>query len=157
MGLDYMIDARVKNRETKEVITIDIAYWRKCYSLRDVLQDCAREKNPSSVKKIDGDYYTRCHRRILHNVVQELSRRIADPDDFAWASSIWSRDSVRYSTCNELGKLCVAEEFFNPTFNTSEDIIATASRAFDYDEDVLADIFLNPSKYKISIEFINSY
>lgn len=157
MGLDYIIDARIKNRETKEVITIDIAYWRKCYSLRDVLQECAREKNPSSVKKIEGDFYTRCKPWVLHGVVDELTRRIGDPDDFAWANSIWSRDSVRYSTCSELGKLCVAEEFFNPTCNTSENIIATASRAFDYDEDVLADVFLNPLKYKVTIEFINSY
>lgn len=156
MGLDYIISARIKNRKTKEVITIDIAYWRKCYSLRDVLQECARTKNPSSVKKIEDDSYTRCRCWVLHGVVEELSRRIADPDDYAWADSIWGRDSVRFSTCVELGKLCVAEAFFNPV-NTSEDIIATASRAFDYDEDVLADIFLNPLKYKISIEFVNSY
>lgn len=157
MGLDYIIDARIKNRETKEVITIDIAYWRKCYSLRDVLQTCIRDKNPSSVKKIREDFYTRCNCWILHGVVQELSHRIGDLDDYAWADSIWGRDSVRALTCVELGKLCVAEEFFNPTCNTSEDIIVTAARAFDYDENVLADIFLNPLKYKVSIEFINSY
>lgn len=158
MGLDYYIDLIILEKETKaHVASVELAYWRKCYSLRDVIHDDFARDNDYIIET-DSDTYVKCEVGVLAPLVDELTELVRRVNDHAWSDSVWnSPTSVRIQTAKQLGKLIAAQEWFLNKKATPDNIAYDVGPYLEIDEDIVYDVCTNPDKYEVFIEFINSY
>ena len=76
MGLDYDISVKIKRRKTGEVLrTIEIAYWRKFWSLRTKTMNVAMA-NPDKVIKYDADWRLEVKPEVLEDIM-DIHKQIA--------------------------------------------------------------------------------
>lgn len=174
MGLDFSIEIRVKNKKTKEVISIEAAYWRKCYGVRDEVMDAALKSN--LILKYDEDYYLRVKAEAIETINDRLIELLSDKE--CLEQSIWGYVSTRRQVLLALEQLFDWENFIQEFLSAKSD---ERDVEFDVENQMLCDrlrgyidnlnsqynghldsalpeqIFRNPQDYKISIEINNSY
>lgn len=175
MGLDFSIEIRIKDKETKEITSLEAAYWRKCYGIRDEVMDAALHSN--LIIKYDEDYYLRVKAVAIEQIVDRLIQTLNDHE--VLEQSIWGYRSTRRQTLLNLETLFDWENFISEfTAAKSEDrdidledtdnqLLCNrlteyvkgynASYGAHCDIGLIEKVFRNPSNYKVSIEIHNSY
>jgi hypothetical protein len=174
MGLDFSIEIRIKDKQTKEVTSIEAAYWRKCYGIRDEVMDAALHSN--LILKYNEDYYLRVKAEAIEAINDRLIQTLSDKE--VLEHSIWGYTSTRRQTLLNLEDLFEWENFIQEFLSAKVDgrsvemdsdnkalcaqltkCIAKYNSAYGahLDVDLPVKVFANPANYKISIEINNSY
>lgn len=154
MGLDYSIEAKITNLKTNEHKQFEIAYWRKCWGLKDVLQKVANKYSINTIDDIEID----CNIEVISEVIDTLLETLKDINNNAWSNSFWGTLKTRTITVEELAKILVFDAWIKA--DNYEDFME-ASETLAYktgiDEDFLIKVKQNFFDYKIEIIFYNSY
>lgn len=174
MGLDFSIEIRIKDKKTKEVTSIEAAYWRKCYGIRDEVMDAALHSN--LILKYDEDYYLRVKAEAIETINDRLTQILSDKE--VLEQSIWGYTSTRRQTLLNLECLFEWENFIQEFLSAKadgrniemdSDNVALYTQLSGYiakynstygahlDVNLPVKIFADPANYKISIEINNSY
>lgn len=174
MGLDFSIEIRIKDKKTKEVTSIEAAYWRKCYGIRDEVMDAALHSN--LILKYNEDYYLRVKAEAIEAINDRLIQTLSDRE--VLEQSIWGYISTRRQTLLNLEQLFDWENFlqeFIGAKDSGEEVewdndtqflcerlkgyIQTYNSTYNahFDVDLAEKVLKTPSNYKVSIEINNSY
>ena len=174
MGLDFSIEIRIKDKQTKEVTSIEAAYWCKCYGIRDEVMDAALHSN--LILKYNEDYYLRVKAEAIEAINDRLIQTLSDKE--VLEQSIWGYTSTRRQTLLNLEDLFEWENFIQEFLSAKVDgrsvemdsdnkaLCAQLSKCIvkynsaygaHLDVDLPIKVFANPTNYKVSIEINNSY
>lgn len=174
MGLDFSIEIRIKDKQTKEVTSLEAAYWRKCYGIRDEVMDAALHSD--LILKYDEDYYLRVKAEAIEAINDRLIQTLSDKE--VLEQSIWGYFSTRRQTLLNLELLFEWENFIQEFLaakrsgepiemdSDNRDLCGHLSKSIEhmnaaysahFDVDLPRKVFENPSNYKVSIEINNSY
>ena len=174
MGLDFSIEIRIKDKKTKEVTSLEAAYWRKCYGIRDEVMDAALHSNLTL--KYDEDFYLRVKAEAIETINDRLIQALSDKE--VLEQSIWDYFSTRRQTLLNLELLFEWENFIQEFLDAkrsgvkvemdsdNKDLCSHLSESIKrlnaaynarFDVDLPRKIFEDPSNYKVSIEINNSY
>ena len=174
MGLDYDISVKIKRRKTGETIhTIEIAYWRKFWTLRTKTMNVAMA-NPDKVIKYDADWRLEVKPEVLEDIIECLSTAVADRNDELHSDSIWGSVYGRQITLKQLMRLCPWDNLFARFEDILAEDMLDGSREDYLDDiaDILADIredsefpegldlkeiLMTLEEYEFTLEIINSY
>ena len=143
MGLDYTIYLAIRDKETKvNQHIIEIAYWRKGWSIRDELNSIANKPIYSLPDVYDkSDIWHTCSPAVLQAVVDLFRDNMNDIMCDLWTNSIFSAVSIRDHTIRQLANIYAAkywisdiedEEFVISSFMDEEEVIAKIIE-FNYD------------------------
>ena len=98
MGLDYEMRIKLKRRKDNEVVAnFEIAYWRKCWTLRTKTMQVAMA-NEDNVISYDEDSQLEVKPEALEDIIEILSAAVADRNDEMFTDSIWGAHSARQIT-----------------------------------------------------------
>lgn len=176
MGLDYEMSIKLKRRKDNEVVAnFEIAYWRKCWTLRTKTMQVAMA-NEENVISYDEDYQLEVKPEALEDIIEILSAAVADRNDEMFIDSIWGAHSARQITIRQLSTLCAWDNLFARfedilAYENIEDreryldsgVIADVIRDIEDEGDYpdtkfnLHDVLMTLEEYEFSIEIINSY
>ena len=172
MGLDVEINMKVfKKGDDKPILQKDVAYWRKCYGVRDVLLRIARNPEywrPRTKEEPENDCFTHFTVEGLKQMIQDLSTMVAYPNEYPWNNAIWAPLEVVTITLEQLRKMIPAyvlvESKFqdDDAFYTVFDYIEvpdgpTAEEDADAEWKRLYNIRENWDDYIVIFELVNSY
>jgi hypothetical protein len=157
MGLDYSILLAVRDRETKiNQHVIEIAYWRKCWSIKDELNSIANKPIYSLPDFYDkSDMWHTCSPAVLQAVVDLFKDNMNNILCDLWTNSIFSAVSTRDHTIRQLANIYAAkywicdvedEDAFRDMHNEPDDISMERFK----------DVCKNRDKYEIVIIFETS-
>lgn len=155
MGLDYLVYLNIRDKETK--ITrhlIEIAYWRKGFGIRDVVQEIVR--NPVYLLDSKSDYLTISSTAVLSEIIDRFMKSFGDIENSMWVNSIFSPISTRDNTIRQTANLFAAKYWISH----SEDDEAFRLMWEEYDKvdmDIFDDYNNNKDNYEIVITVENSY
>lgn len=176
MGLDYSIEFTYYDKGSNvEKNSIEIAYWRKCYAMRDTLHELAN----GYMYAIFADFYIGCkpESSVLTAVEEKLTSLISQyeneksvpPIEF-YDSTFKVEDTVditkaqllRIQAANRLldirERLEKGEKLtdeLQKLIDTNVDIVCSGWQA-RY-SDMLVDVITHPDLYDIMVSFYNSY
>lgn len=175
MGLDYSINVKIKRRKTGETInTIEIAYWRKFWSLRSETMRIAMS-DEDKVIQYDADWLLEVKPEVLEDIIECLTSAVADRNDELHSDSIWGSVTGRQVTLRQLIRLCpwdnlfarfediLAEDMLDGSreayLNDIDDIFEDIKKDPEYPVDLidLKEICMTLEEYEFSLEIINSY
>lgn len=176
MGLDYEISVKLKRRKDNEVVAnFEIAYWRKCWSLRTKTMQAAMA-NDENIISYNEDWQLEVKPEVLEDIIEILSTAVVDRNDEMFTDSIWGAHSARQITIRQLSRLCVWDNLFACfedilSYENIEDreryldsgVIADVIRDIEDESDYpdtkfnLHDVLMTLEEYEFSIEIINSY
>lgn len=109
-GLDYTISLRVKNHKEDTIREIELAYWRKCYGIRDCLHSLVEDLG----KRVgDDDYEAVCSTRHFSKIIEVLCKELTNLDSDLWTDSIWSGETIRNMTYDNLKVLTQMQSIFS--------------------------------------------
>lgn len=176
MGLDYEIDIKLKRKKDNEIVAnFEIAYWRKCWTLRTNTMQVAMA-NVEDIISYNEDWRVEVKPEVLGDIIETLSAAVADRNDEMFTDSIWGAHSARQITIRQLSRLCAWDNLFARfedilTYDNIEDrehyldsgviadVISDIEDEGDYPDTKfnLYDVLMNLEEYEFSIEIINSY
>lgn len=176
MGLDYEMSIKLKRRKDNEVVAnFEIAYWRKCWTLRTETMRVAMA-NEENVISYDDDWQLEVKPEALGDIIGTLAAAVADREDEMFTDSIWDAHSARQITIRQLSRLCAWDNLFAQfedilAYENIEDreryldngVIADVIRDIEDEGDYpdtkfnLHDVLMTLEEYEFSIEIINSY
>lgn len=155
MGLDYSVYLCIRDKETKlSKWNIEIAYWRKAYGIKDVLQDIARK--PLYMISYTDDYFTVCNTSVLREVIKEFISSLSDINNDMWVNSIWTPVETRDQTIKNIGTIYAAISWIDNSDDFEAFELMFYSSA-DKDTSILESYIKDKDKYEIVIAFENSY
>lgn len=155
MGLDYTVYLAIRDKETKvNQHIIEIAYWRKGWSIRNELNIIASKpiyKLPDAYN-MPNDMWITCSPAVLQAVVDLFKDNMNDIMCDLWTNSIFSAVSTRDHTIRQLANIYAAkywiydvedEDSFRYMHNDPDDISM----------EIFNDVCKNRNKYEIVIIF----
>lgn len=154
MGLDYSIYLAVRDKETKvNKHIIEIAYWRKGWSIRDELNAIASKPIYSLPDMYDkSDVWHTCSPAVLQPVINLFKDNLNDIMCDLWTRSTFTALATRDNTIRQLANIYAAkywisdvedEDAFKYMHNEPEDI---SMETFN-------DVCKNRDKYEIVVIF----
>ena len=174
MGLDYSINVKIKRKMDKEVVAdFEIAYWRKCWSLRTDTMNAVLG-NKENVIEYKNDWCIEAKPEALEDIIEVLAAAISDRNDSIFSDSIWDAPAARQITLRQLIRLgpwdnlfarfddilsCETIEERAESLNGCYDIIRDIEDEEDFPNDLinLYDALMTLEEYEFSLEIINSY
>jgi hypothetical protein len=165
VGLDFSIEVKIKHKRTKETFTIEAAYWRKCYGIRDEVMDAALLSD--KVLKYDEDYLLVVKPKTIADIIKRLCDVINDED--VMKDSIWGTVHTQLITLEQLKSLYLWQSFidsFSSDYGCVDDDVIDGlnERISLYNETYganininLADVLTYKADYDICLEINNSY
>lgn len=174
MGLDYSINVKIKRRKDNEVVAdFEIAYWRKCWSLRTDTMNAVRGKKENVIEYKD-DWCLIAKPEALEDIIEVLTAALSDRNDAIFSDSIWGAHAARQITLRQLIRLgpwdnlftrfedilaCETIEEREEYLNDCYDIIRDIEDEEDFPNDLinLYDALMTLEEYEFSLEIINSY
>ena len=155
MGMDCEINAIVRKKNNpKENVRIELAYWRKTYSLRDELVEIA-SNSPYLISTEAGDVVFNCRPQILIDIITRFAAGLTDDNDYLWKDSIWSPAQTKDITIENMRKLCAFNSYLNN--NVDDDERSYLLGITDEEEIALDEWRRDPFSYELIIEIVNSY
>lgn len=176
MGLDLMIYLRAKEKNGFSY-NIEIAYWRKFWSLRDELLKLFTSKKEDIISQYE-DITTEVPISYLYDTILLLSDKIPHKEDICFDNSVWDTAEARLITIDNLKELCAwesaldilangdadyrSEENFRYTFeeliNLDQGISSEGDGYDDFRKDKkVVDLLMNFDNYTWTLELENSY
>ena len=177
MGLDLTIYLKAKDEETNLNYNIEIAYWRKCWSLRDELLKLFTSKKEDIISQYE-DITTEVPISYLHDTILLLSNKIPHEEDVCFDDSLWDTAEARLITIDNLKELCAwesvldiltngdvdyrSEENFRNTFEELINLdqgISSEGDVFDElrKDKKVVDLLINFDNYTWTLVLENSY
>ena len=157
MGLDYTVYLAIRDKETKiNQHVIEIAYWRKGWSIRNELNVIASKpiyKLPDAYDK--SDIWITCSPAVLQAVVDLFLSNVNDIMCEMWTNSIFPAICTRDNTIRQLANIYAAKYWISE----SEDDDAFKLMYYDPDKasmEVFYDFNKNKDKYEVVIIFETS-
>lgn len=155
MGLDYLIYLNIRDKETKVTKhLIEIAYWRKGFGIRDVIQEIVRK--PIYLLDSKSDYITISSTAALSDIIDRFMKSFGDIENSMWTNSIFSPISTRDNTIRQTANLFAAKYWISHP----EDDEAFRLMWEEYnkaDMDIFDDYNNNKNNYEVVITVENSY
>ena len=155
MGLDYSISLCIREKDTKvEKWNIDIAYWRKAWSLSSKFQEIAY--SPKYEISHNSDWLCFCHQSVLPEIAKVIKDNINNLDSDYWTDSVFPAVSTRHNSIIQLAQIYDAIHWLN----NPEDEDAFELMWEDWnnkDLSILESYLKDKDKYEIVVEFDNSY
>ena len=110
MGLDHTISLRVKNIKENTIHEIELAYWRKCYGIRNCLHPLITRLG----KSVNGDdYESICSTRHFPEIIEALLKEMVVLDSNLWSDSLWGAAITRNITYENLKVLSQMQDIFS--------------------------------------------
>lgn len=101
MGLDFSIELKIKNKDF--IKEIEMAYWRKCYSIRDnIINFCI---NSGFLIKADEDFSYECKIDILLSLINYIREEYKNSESELFCNSIWGESDCKEMTYNQIIRL----------------------------------------------------
>ena len=158
MGLDYTIYLAIRDKETKvNQHIIEIAYWRKGWSIRNELNNIANKpiyKLPD-VYNMPDDMWITCSPAVLQAVADLFTSNMNDVMCELWTNSIFPAVCTRDNTIRQLANIYAAKYWISE----SEDDDSFQLMHYDANKismEAFYDFNKNKSKYEVAIIFETS-
>lgn len=143
MGLDFSIELRIKSND-KIIKEKTMAYWRKCYSIRNnVINFCI---NSGYLIEADEDFEYECKIDLLPKLIEYLKQEYDDPKSDIFYNSVWGEEICREITYEQIKELEVYSKEIDSCINRLK-----SEKVVMYDE------FLLDKNTQISIAIYNNY
>ena len=115
MGLDYTISLVIKDKEsTVKRFEMDVAYWRKCWKLSEVLHDLSGNNRYSVPEKYRDEYDHVCSVTVLDDIIKCIKHELDEGlDNDFWDCGIWSRAVIRDQSIRNLANLYALQAWLN--------------------------------------------
>lgn len=165
MGLDLSINIKARKKDSSDYCEVDLAYWRKAWSLRDELLKLFTS-NEKDIITSNEDLEIEVPISYLEKVIKFLSDLIPDRNNICFTNSMWTDGQTRLTTIQNLENLCKWDSFIN-LFEQGKIIDITLvdlfgsknSIAFDCGTgaESLDELLLNFNDYEWTLVLYNSY
>lgn len=173
MGLDTIATLQIFNK--KEMIPfaeIDVAYWRKYWSLDNELRWNARKSEywlGEDSGERANDYMTTCSPNVLDCWINYIISILKDIEANEWTNCLWDAIEAREYTCSQLARLLTTQtitqlgfneyslELYNDQARESARLDYKDEEAYTLKEPELKKILDNYEDYEWRIIFISSY
>lgn len=164
MGLDLTIYLRAKNKETNANYDIEIAYWRKCWSLRDELLKLFTFKKEDIISQYE-DIITEVPMLYLPDIIFLLSEKIPYEEDVCFDNSVWNSAEARLITIDNLKNLCAWESALDILVNSDADYRSEENFRCSFEELINldqsisseSDVLMNSEKIKKVVDLLMNF
>lgn len=173
MGLDTSVSLQIFNKKEKTAFAeIDIAYWRKYWSLDGELRWNARKSEywiGADSGEAGNDLETTCSPEVLDCWIDYIFSILKDIEATEWSNCLWEAVEAREYTCSQLARLLSAQtitqlgfteyslELYNDQAKESARLDYKDEEAYTLKEPELKKILDNSEDYEWRIIFISSY
>lgn len=146
MGLDLYLDIKLKNKRTGDERNLELAYWRKCYGIRDMLVEVAMNDR---VKHKDNyaDVCIICNAATIHDINEHLIEELGNLNSSYWTDSIWTPFETREQTLRNLATMLTFEDWLYGKCELND---------ISFEESPTG-MLQNVEDYEVYLEVINSY
>lgn len=154
MGLDYSIFLAIRDKETKiNQHVIEIAYWRKGWSIRDELNLIANKPIYGMPDVYDkSDIWHTCSPAVLQAVVDLFKDNMNDIMCDLWTNSIFSAVSTRDHTIRKLANIYAAKYWISDV-EDEDSFRYMHNEPDDISMEIFNDVCKNRDKYEIVVIF----
>lgn len=149
IGLDLSIYAHLKDKKTGVESTIEIAYWRKAYSIRNMLVNVAEKYSVPSPYNY-GDIQIYCRTAALDEIIENLIRELTNIDSPYWTDAIWDAEETRETTLTNLNNLLIFRDWLVGKCET-EFMLTHCFELYDTSD------CGKRNQYEVCLEILNSY
>lgn len=146
MGLDFSIDVKLKNKQTGDERNLELAYWRKCYGIRDMIVEVAmndRVKHKDNFQDVD----IVCDPAAIHDINEHLIEELGNLNSSYWTDSIWTTFETREQTLHNLAAMLTFEDWLYGKCELND---------ISFEESPTS-MLQNVGDYEVYLEIINSY
>lgn len=149
IGLDLSIYAHLKNKKTGIESTIEIAYWRKAYAIRNMLVDVANKHLIHHPENF-ADVQLHCRTIAIDEIIENLIRELTDIDSPYWTDSIFDAEETRETTLTNLNHLLIFKDWLVGKCETDY-MLAHCFELYDTSD------CEERNQYEVCLEILNSY
>lgn len=146
MGLDFSIYVKLKNKRTGDERDFELAYWRKCYGIRDMIVEVAmndRVKHKDNFQDVD----IICDPTVIHDINEHLIEELGNLNSSYWTDSIWTPFETREQTLHNLAAMLSFEDWLYGKCELDD---------ISFEESPVG-MLQNVEDYQVYLEVINSY
>ena len=149
MGLDLSIYGKLKDTRTGKVSTIEIAYWRKAYAIRNMLVEVAMKHSIHHPENF-ADIQIHCRTIAIDEIIENLISELTNTDSPYWTDSIWDAHETRSTTLTNINNLLIFKDWLTGKCETE----IMLKNSYDIYDNEGCD---ERGCYEVCLEILNSY